>query len=334
MTNLTDRYVWAAIRTESQKNRTELEQELRERIGDETDALIEAGRSPADAEREALTNLGDPIVLAAGYVGRPLQLIGPRYYAMWMRLLKLVLAFSLPFTALGVAIGHAVAGASVGGVIGAVIGITLTVAVHICFWVTVVFAVIERMPAKDQVDLKWTLDMLPELPDPGKASRPTELIATLLMLGLVAAAVIWQSFGVIWVDGERQPIPLLDTALWSFWIPVFFVLLALEAVFAVVVYRRGWSWGLAGANLALNVAAVVPFLLLFVNGALLHPDFVEAIGWPWGEAGPVVATVIIVVVIGGAVWDVVEGYMRAARYRGGRPDGALCAPVGSPSSTR
>ena len=315
MGTLTDRYVWAAVRSVTEKKRADLERELRERIGDETDALIENGHSPADAERDALTSLGDPIVLAAGYVDRPLQLVGPRYYAMWTRLLKIVLGFSLPFVALGVGIGHAVAGASVGGVIGAIIGITLTTGVHICFWVTVVFAFIDRLPATAQPDLPWMLDMLPELPDSGKSSRRFDFIAAPVMLGLVAGAIVWQSFGVIWVDGERQPIPFLDTSLWSFWIPVFFVVLALEAFFEAALYRRGWSLRLAGTNLTLNIAAMVPFLLLFVNGALLHPEFVEAIGWPWGEAGPVVVAVIVVTVIAGAVWDVVDGYRRAGRAR-------------------
>lgn len=46
MTSLTDRYVWAAARTLPETQRAEFDRELRERIGDATDALVETGSSP------------------------------------------------------------------------------------------------------------------------------------------------------------------------------------------------------------------------------------------------------------------------------------------------
>jgi hypothetical protein len=72
MTDLTDRYVWAAARTIPETQRAEFDRELRERIGDQIDALVDHGRSHADAERSVLHDLGDPAALAAGYVDRPL----------------------------------------------------------------------------------------------------------------------------------------------------------------------------------------------------------------------------------------------------------------------
>ena len=47
------------------------------------------GQDPATAEREVLTELGNPAQLAARYADRRLQLIGPTYYLAWLRLLKL-----------------------------------------------------------------------------------------------------------------------------------------------------------------------------------------------------------------------------------------------------
>ena len=44
MTTLTDRYVWAAARTLPEAQRAEFDRELRERIGDAIDALVETGR--------------------------------------------------------------------------------------------------------------------------------------------------------------------------------------------------------------------------------------------------------------------------------------------------
>lgn len=319
MTDLTDRYVWAAARTIPEAQRPEFDRELRERIGDASDALIETGTSPDDAERAALTELGDPAALAALYVDRPLHLIGPRYFLAWWRLLKLLFAVVLPFAALGVAIAQAVAGTSIGGIVGAVVGITISVGVHIAFWTTLVFAVLERTPTpagRRGFDMPWTLDMLPALPEPGKGSRGAELIASVVLLVVFAAAIVAQQFGIPWVP-ELEFVPILDPALWSFWLPYFLALIGLEVLFAVGVYVWGWNWWLAGANVVLNVAFTIPALWLFLTGQLINPAALDVMRWPWGDSGPVIVAMIVVVVIAASLWDIVEGFIKAARARHG-----------------
>jgi hypothetical protein len=315
MNTLTDRYVWAAARNVPEVQRAEFANELRERIGDESDALIASGHSPADAEVTALTDLGDPAALAAHYVDRPLHLIGPRYYLTWWRLLKMLLAVVLPFAALGVAIAQAVAGTPIGGIFGAVIGITISVAVHLAFWTTLVFAVLERTPApggRPGIDTPWTLDMLPALPEPAKASRLADLIASVVFLVLFAAAIVVQQFGIPWVP-ELESVPILDPALWSFWLPYFLVLIALEVLFAIAVYAWGWNWRLATANLVLNVAFTLPAVWLFTTGQLISEPALDVMRWPWGTAAPIIVAVIVVVTIGASLWDVVDGAIKARR---------------------
>ncbi|WP_159605130.1 permease prefix domain 1-containing protein [Agromyces humi] len=311
MTTLTDRYVWAAARTLPEAQRAEFERELRERIGDASDALVDTGRAPADAERMALVELGDPAALAASYVDRPLQLIGPRYYLTWWRLLKLLYSVVLPIAVAAVVLAQLLSGADVGDVIGNAIAVALSLAVHLGFWTTLAFAVLERSPGKG-ADLAWTPDMLPQLPELSRPGRRSELIGSLAFLGIFALVIVWQQFGLPWVDA-LETIPLLDPDLWSFWIPYFLVLILLEMLFAIAIYAWGWNWWLAVANLALNVAFVVPALWLFTTGQLINPEALEAMGWPWGDAGEVTATVIVVVVIGVAVWDVIDGVIKTVR---------------------
>jgi hypothetical protein len=322
--SLTDRYVWAAARTLPEAQRVDFDRELRERIGDATDALVETGSSPDEAERAALTELGDPAALAAQYIDRPLQLIGPRFYLMWWRLLKLLYSIVLPIGAAGVLLAQLLSGADIGEAIGSAVVTAISLAVHLGFWTTLVFAVLERTPAEAgprAIDSVWTLDMLPALPEPAKTSRLGELIASLVFLCVFAGAIVWQQFGVVFHDGVREPIPLLDPALWSFWLPYFLALIGLEILFAIAVYAWGWNWWLAGANLLLNVAFTVPALWLFLTGQLISDGAVEAMQWPWGDSGPVVVAIIVVVTIGAATWDVIEGGMggmkawRATRAR-------------------
>jgi hypothetical protein len=316
MTTLTDRYVWAATRSVPESQRTDLERELRERIGDATDALVETGRAPGDAERMALVELGDPAALAASYVDRPLQLIGPRYYLTWWRLLKLLYSVVLPIAVAGVVLGQLLSGADVGDVIGSAIGVGFSIAVHLGFWTTLAFAVLERSPGKGaDADLAWTPDMLPALPELSRPGRRGELIASLVFLGIFAVVIVWQQFGLPWV-GALEAIPLLDPDLWTFWIPYFLVLIVLEMLFAIAIYAWGWNWWLAAANLVLNIAFTVPAVWLFTTGQLINPEALEAMGWPWGDAGEVIVPLIVVVVVGVAVWDVIDGVIKTVRARG------------------
>src|SRR5699024_2442994 len=97
---------------------------------------IEQGESPAEAEHAALTELGDPAVLASGFADRPLHLIGPRFYLSWMRLMKILLWTLPPLAAVGGAIGHAVTGVGFGTVFAEAIVLAISVAVHTAFWTT------------------------------------------------------------------------------------------------------------------------------------------------------------------------------------------------------
>ncbi len=312
---LTDRYVWAAARTLPETQRVEFGRELRERIGDAIDARLGDGSTPADAERAVLAELGDPEALAAEYVDRPMQLIGPRYYLAWKRLLKLLYAIVLPVAAGGLLLAQVLAGASPGEIAATVVSTVLALVVHLGFWVTLVFALLERSP-RTQAITPWTPEQLPEIPDAGRSSRLSDLIASLVFLAVFAAVIVWQQADPF-TFGAAEAMPILNPDLWSFWLPYFLVLIALEMLFAIAVYAWGWNWWLAVANLALNVAFTVPALWLFATGQLINPEFLEVIGWPWGEASAVTTTVLVVVFVGVAIWDVVDGVIKTVRRRGG-----------------
>lgn len=79
------------------------------------------------------------------------------------------------------------------------------------------------------------------------------------MLALFAAAIVWQQFNSVFENADGHPVPLLNPMLWSFWLPYFLLLLALEAIFLVVTYRAGsWKWSAVWANVALNALFAVP----------------------------------------------------------------------------
>jgi hypothetical protein len=312
---LTDRYVWAAARQMPEAQRAEFGRELRERIGDEVDARLADGTAPVDAERAVLVELGDPDALAADYADRPMQLIGPRYFLAWKRLLTVLYAIVLPIAGAGLLLAQLLAGAEPGDVVGSVVSTLLALVVHLAFWVTLVFAILERSP-QAQAIAPWTPEQLRELPDAGRSGRLSDLIASLVFLTLFAVVIVWQQ-AVPFAFGAAQAMPILNPELWSFWLPYFLVLIVLEMLFAIAIYARGWNWWLVAVNLVLNVAFTVPALWLFATGQLFNPEFLDVIGWPWGEASGATTTVFVLVFVGVAIWDVIDGVIKTVRGRGG-----------------
>ena len=317
-TTLTDRYVTAAMRTVPERQRDDLGAELRASIADQVDGRMENGEHHAAAERAVLTELGDPDKLAAGYTDRPLHLIGPKYYLEWWRLLKLLLWIVLPAAAFGIALAETLDGQPIGSIIGGVVVTLISVAVHLCFWTTLVFVIVERTGARAGSFSEWSVDQLPEPRQRGVGFA--DLIVSLVFLALAAGAVIWDltiGFVPASVAGASEPLPFLNPALWPWWIAGLFVLMALEATLAVVVYLIGrWTPALAVANAVLALAFAVPALLLLSQGLLLNPEFFPTVV---GAGGAEVAAIVNVVFGFGivliAVWDIVDVILKTIRSR-------------------
>jgi MFS family permease len=321
VTTLTDRYVWAAVRTVPEQQRSDLEPEIRELVAESIDARRAAGAPEAAAEREALVRLGDPERLAAAYVDRPLTLIGPRYYLDWLRLLKVLVSIVVPIATAATFLAQLLATQQIGPAIGGAVATGIGVTVHLCFWTTLVFVLVERSGGPTPTGAAWTPDHLPAIPHPAKRARLADMLGSLVFLALFFAAIVGQQFFSVFRDADGAPIPFLAPGLWSFWLPWFLGLLVLEAAFAVWLYLRDWSWPLAVVNLLLNLAFTIPAVLLWTGDRLLNPEFASAAGWllpAVSQAGRVVEVVVLVMVVAVAAWDVVDGVRRTVRTRSAR----------------
>ena len=186
-------------------------------------------------------------------------------------------------------------------------------AVHIAFWLTLVFALIER--SQTAVDLpEWTVDQLPDAPV-HRGIPLADTIASVIMLVLTIGYLPCQHFHS-WVHGtDGDNIPILDPALWSFWLPALIVVLVASVIFEVVKYRIGrWTWALFGTKALLNLAFAVPLVWLALSDRLLNPALGVRLSW-LAEAdnrnslGLAIALGAAVVV----VWDLVDTAMKTRR---------------------
>ena len=315
---LTDRYIVGVIRTVPHTQRDHVATELGALVHDQVDARVEAGEDPVEAERAVLQELGDPDALAAGYADRPLYLIGPRYFLTWWRLLKLLLWIMIPIATIGVVIGLTISGAEFGEIVGTTAAVFFGTIVHMAFWTTLVFALIERSAGDAAAPAAWKLDDLPEPAETG-AGRG-DLIGALVVLAVSAGLVLWDHlFGAAYLESAGGWVQALHPGLWPVGIVVLFVFIAMEAVLAVAVYAtRRWTFGLAVLNAGLNVVFVVVAIWLLVSGNLLNPAFWPAI-IPDAEAAVTVDGIIKALVgvgiVATCVWDTIDAFLKARRAR-------------------
>ena len=310
-TSLTDRYVWTVTRQLPPESGPDVAQELRGSIEETVEGRIAAGEEPATAERETILELGDPDVLAREYGGRPNHLIGPAYFPAWVRLVKVLLAIVVPLAVLGSVIAQTfVSEASFGGIVGEAAVIALSVIVHIVFWTTLVFAVVERYgSASEQGKFAetWSPD---ELADPADRARRAslaemlfEVVVTLVVMGLV----VWQIGGV----GE-DAVQVLDPDLGWGWGAVIVGFLALDVLVTIAAWARGgWTRTLAAVSLVSAVVSGVVLVWLLLSDRLLTDlpsEFNATFGWDadWTISIPAVAVGIAII----CGWEAVTALRR------------------------
>lgn len=310
-TSLTERYIAATIKELPAELHSEVRLELEASIADAVDARMVQGEDRDTAERVVLTELGDPAELAAGYADRPLQLIGPRYYVAWWRLLKRLLIIIPPIVFVVVAFAQVLASGDIGTIISEAIVATMTTVLHVCFWVTLVFAIMERTGT--DLGLTWDVDQLPE----PREERPghADLIASLVFLGLILVAIVWDQVpGFIRINDD--PVPILNPELWLWAMAGLLVLVALEIIFAIVLYsRRGWNVTMALVNTALSVLFFSWVITLLVRGELFSAELLN-LASDNGVGQDSFYTLAVIFGFGVAVisvWDIIDGWVKTSR---------------------
>ena len=315
MNELIDRYVHAVARKLPAASREDVAQELRGTVDDMLDAR--GSRNEEDV-RAVLDELGDPSQLAAAYRSGPRHLIGPEVYDTFLETLRAVLAVALPVM-IGIQIVFADWGddrsvASV--VVSAVLG-GLQVGVHIVFWTALTFVIIERTGAASEVSSakgEWTPDDLPDLPRQRQITLG-ELIGAVVVLACIPAGLLWQRYRSTY-EVAGDPVPLFDPDLWDVWIPVLFTIVVVNLAVEGWKYAVGhWTAALVAANLAVNVAFVTFFALLFSREDVWNPayaaELAERTDFQLADSPILPVAMASIVVI--CIWDTIDSIVKLRR---------------------
>lgn len=313
--SLTDRYLAAVLRSVPARRREEIATELRASIADMIEARTDNGQDPVTAEREVLTELGDPTQLAARYADRRLHLIGPAYYLVWQRVLWRMLAFVPALAAVVVGLIETVDG-NAGGAVGKAVVAAVWAAMQTAFWVTLVFAVLERL--SPTLDLpRWTVDHLPA----ERLDRRIPLTDTGAAIGwlvLLIAYLPWQHFRSYVPDGSGGDVPILNPDRWTFWLPYLIAVLVCHIGLEIVAYRVGrWTAPLVATKVVLHTAFAAPVVWLLLTDQLINPALAQHIAWLGRDDNlTTVTTVAAVVTLVVTLWDAADSAVKAYRHRG------------------
>ncbi|MGN7393670.1 HAAS signaling domain-containing protein [Peribacillus frigoritolerans] len=284
---LIELYIQEVTRRLPEKNRADIALELQSTIED----MLPDDHTEQDV-KAVLLKLGDPVTLASGYRDRPMHLIGPRYYDVYISLLKMILPIAAvislialvgdnPFRDTGNTVMEAIL-----KIIGKGISGIISTGIQVFFWLTLSFAILERLDtSKDQSpvtkDLKpWTPENLKDIPNISKikAVPMIEVFASLLGLS-VFAALYFNAANLLGVYEKRNGSLIFVTpsfnqdVLNSYWLLVSSVIIigVLLAIYKLFLGR--WTLKLAFFHAIYQLLYTLAFIIIISNPDLLNPEF-------------------------------------------------------------
>lgn len=319
---LVERYIYAVTRCLPASQRDEVGKEVRAMIEDLASERAKKD-TPTTADYKAvLKELGSPDKLAREYGQSSRYLIGPRWYDMYIRLLKQLLVIVPPIIAVIAGLAHFADSRVIMESIISGVGAALETGVHIVFWTTMTFAVLEYLGVKPEsmTSSEWSIDDLPELPGPRQISV-VDSIAGMVMIAVYAAVVVYAvSFPAWWTEQSHST---LNPALWQGWVQGFLGLIVVSFALEFAKFKSGnWTPVLAAANVVLNIAwaTFISFVILtqdVVNPALMteiqaktsETNLQEILDWT------IIISVVVTVL--GCAWSAIESVYKAVIFRRG-----------------
>lgn len=330
---LIDRYIGEVVRRLPEKEREDIGQELRSTMED----LLPAGYSEKE-ERELLRKFGDPAVLAGNYRSMPRYLIGPRFFDLYLTLLKIIIPIVLTVVLVVLIITTIFSGAGNASVISVMAGLfadaiaaAIDVVVGVFFWVTLVFVILEwvdrsnRAAGKEPLVLPerdWTPDDLKDSESfmPKKRTIPRSEPAFDLIWTAIWVSVYFNADNLVGIyEGGANGLAMVTPAfnqsiLLSYW-PLVVLVVILQVLMDLWKWiRRRWDMRLATFNLVVNALSVLAFFLIFTNPNIFVEGFLTRLEDLFGSVRSLNWTVggVLFMVALFALIDTVQGFWKAA----------------------
>jgi len=323
--NLIDIYIQEVTRRLPEKSREDIALELRSTIED----MLSDDYSEEEV-KEVLEKLGNPATLASGYRDQPMHLIGPRYFDVYVTLLKMILPIAAVISLISMIATYFMNYGGEEAVMNVVLHIMgegiwriIEVSMQVFFWVTLVFAILERTDkGKDQNPLttslsKWTPDDLKNISyiPKKKAITKFEVFGGLMWTAIWATLYFYAEHLVGIYRGSETGlefvVPVLNHEVLLHYWPIVVVIIGCEIALSLYKLMKGqWTKSIAIFNMVVQVVGTVVFIVIFSNPDLLHPKFLAYIAdfkqlETWAVGG------VISIFIISAAFAVFDGFRKA-----------------------
>ncbi|MCU5531670.1 hypothetical protein BHL27_19840 [Bacillus cereus] len=287
--NLIDIYVEEVAKRLPEKNREDIILELRSTIED-----MLPDNYNEDDEKRVLEKLGSPVSLANGYLDRPMHLIGPRYFDVYLTLLKMIIPIAAIIALIAMVAENFINYTGDQAVlnvilqlIGKSIGGIFEVALHVFFWLTLVFAILERTDKnKDSEPLttslkKWTPDDLKNISHipKKKAISKFEVFGGLMWTAIWGTLYFYANHLVGVYSGTENGLKFVaptfnQEVLLQYW-PIVMIMIVLEIAISLYKLVQGqWTKRLAIGNALLQIVGTIVFIIIVVNPHIFTDGFI------------------------------------------------------------
>ncbi|KFN02220.1 hypothetical protein D0U04_20590 [Bacillus clarus] len=287
--SLIDVYIQEVAKRIPEKNREDIVLELRSTIED-----MLPDDYNEDDEKSVLEKLGSPVSLANGYLDRPMHLIGPRYFDVYMTLLKMIIPIAVVIALISMAaenfIGYSGEQAVLNVIlklIGEGIGRVFEVGLHVFFWLTLVFVILERTDKDKDIQplttslKKWTPDDLKNIPyiPKKKAISKFEVFGGLMWTAVWATLYFYANHLVGVYEGTGNELQFVaptfnQDVLLQYWPIVVFMIVFEIGMSLYKLVERQWTKRMAIGNAILQLVGTIAFIVIVVNPHLLNEGFI------------------------------------------------------------
>src|SRR5690606_24580842 len=283
-----EQYVFEVTRRLPEKNRDDIALELQSTIED----MLPDNYEEKDIIH-VLEKLGDPITLANKYRERPAYLIGPGFYDLYIHTLKMILPIAAILSVITLIATEIIRNTDLSAfpliitIFGKAIWTLITTIIHVFFWVTLVFFLLERAGVSTErmtiTSEKWKPEDLKNRINVPKKKRISkgEVFTGFIWTG-IWATIYFNAIHIIGVyeklDNDKglqlvAPIFQQDVLL-TYW-PVIITLILLEVAFNIYKWVCGqWTMKLAIMNSIFHLLYTTLFIIIISNSELIHPSFI------------------------------------------------------------
>ncbi|WP_155594015.1 hypothetical protein [Lysinibacillus cavernae] len=331
--NLIEVYIQEVIRRIPEKGRADIALELRSTIED----MLPNDYNEQDV-KVVIEKLGNPAALASGYRDQPMHLIGPRYFDVYVSLLKMIVPIASVVALISMIAENFIGYRGEEAIVNVVLSIMgegiwriIEVGIHVFFWVTLVFAIIERTDkGKDQQPLsaslqKWTPDDLKSITYIPKKKAITKwaVFGSLMWTAIWATLYFYADHLLGVYEGGRAGlefvIPALNQdVLLRYWPIVIFVIIIEVGLALYKLIKGQWTRKMAILNTVFELIATVVFIVILSNPNLMYQDFIIYMSDLFTTTAKQVETTIVsgtlIIFILSAAFNVFDGF-RKARIR-------------------